>query len=50
MTRLKIIWPDAMAPWQVVVCVINPKGDAAVADAAASLLQELRDSRPGRRA
>ena len=39
-----IIWPDAMAPWQVVVCVINPKGDAAVADAAASLLQELRDA------
>ncbi len=39
-----IIWPDAMAPWQVVVCVINPKGDAAVADAAANLLQELRDA------
>jgi len=39
-----IIWPDAMAPWQVVVCVINPKGDAAVADAAANLLQELREA------
>ncbi|MBR7539249.1 proline--tRNA ligase, partial [Mycobacterium tuberculosis] len=39
-----IIWPDAMAPWQVVVCVINPKGDAAAADAAANLLQELRDA------
>ena len=39
-----IIWPDAMAPWQVVVCVINPKGDAGVADAAAGLLQELRDA------
>ena len=39
-----IIWPDAMAPWQVVVCVINPKGDAAVAEAAAGLLQELRDA------
>lgn len=39
-----IIWPEAMAPWQVVVCVINPKGDAAVAEAAAALLQELRDA------
>ncbi len=37
-----IRWPDAMAPWQVVVCVINPKGDAAVADAAAQLLESLR--------
>ena len=25
-----IRWPEAMAPWQVAVCVINPKGDAAV--------------------
>ena len=25
-----IRWPAAMAPWQVAVCVINPKGDAAV--------------------
>jgi prolyl-tRNA synthetase len=39
-----IIWPEAMAPWQVVVCVINPKGDAGVAEAAAGLLQELRDA------
>jgi len=39
-----IVWPDAMAPWQVVVCVINPKGDAAVAAAAEALLQELREA------
>jgi len=37
-----IIWPDAMAPWQVVVCVINPKGDEAVATAAGELLETLR--------
>ena len=37
-----IVWPDAMAPWQVVVCVINPKGDAAVSTAAAELLESLR--------
>lgn len=37
-----IIWPDAMAPWQVVVCVINPKGDEAVAAAAGELLETLR--------
>lgn len=37
-----IIWPDAMAPWQVVVCVINPKNDTAVSDAAAQLLQSLQ--------
>jgi prolyl-tRNA synthetase len=37
-----IIWPDAMAPWQVAVCMINPKQDAAVIDAAQSLLAELQ--------
>jgi prolyl-tRNA synthetase len=36
-----ILWPDAMAPWQVAVCVINPKGDAAVAEAADALYREL---------
>lgn len=36
-----IAWPEAMAPWQAVVCVINPKNDAAVADAAQSLYQDL---------
>ena len=36
-----IIWPAAMAPWQVAVCVINPKNDPAVADAAQALYDEL---------
>ena len=36
-----IIWPDAMAPWQVAVCVINPKNDANVAAAADALYGEL---------
>lgn len=37
-----IIWPAAMAPWQVVVCVINPKQDPAVIAAAETLLGELQ--------
>ena len=36
-----IVWPEAMAPWQVAVCVINPKNDAAVAAAAQALYDEL---------
>ena len=32
-----ILWPDAMAPWQVAVCVINPKNNPDVASAAESL-------------
>ena len=36
-----IVWPRAMAPWQVALCVINPKGDAAVTAAAEALYQEL---------
>ena len=36
-----ILWPAAMAPWQVAVCMINPKGDAAVAEAAETLYREL---------
>jgi prolyl-tRNA synthetase len=36
-----ILWPDAMAPWQVAVCVINPKNDATVAAAAETLYREL---------
>ncbi len=36
-----IIWPAAMAPWQVAVCVINPKNDAAVSEAAEALYREL---------
>jgi prolyl-tRNA synthetase len=37
-----IIWPDAMAPWQVAVCMINPKNDASVAAAAEALYRELK--------
>lgn len=37
-----IIWPDAMAPWQVVVCMINPKQDEGVIAAANALLAELQ--------
>jgi prolyl-tRNA synthetase len=36
-----MIWTDAMAPWRVAVCVINPKNDAVVSEAAESLYQEL---------
>ncbi len=37
-----IIWPAPMAPWSVAICVINPKGDAAVTAASEQLLEELR--------
>ena len=36
-----IVWPAAMAPWQVAVCVINPKHDPAVDEAAQALYEEL---------
>lgn len=36
-----IRWPEAMAPWQVAVCVINPKNDGTVAAAAETLHREL---------
>jgi prolyl-tRNA synthetase len=36
-----ILWPTAMAPWQVVVCIINPKNDPAVVEAANALYAEL---------
>lgn len=36
-----IIWPEPMAPWRVAICVINPKGDAAVNAAAEQLYAEL---------
>ncbi|MGI8561791.1 MAG: proline--tRNA ligase [Luteimonas sp.] len=39
-----ILWPEAMAPWHVAVCVINPKKDAAVAEAADALYRELNDA------
>ena len=36
-----ILWPAAMAPWQVAVCVINPKNDPNVTAAADALYAEL---------
>lgn len=36
-----ILWPQAMAPWQVAVCPINPKNDPAVTAATESLYAEL---------
>lgn len=36
-----IIWPAPMAPWQVAVCIINPKNNPEVAAAAESLYTEL---------
>ena len=37
-----IIWPEPMAPWAVAICTINPKGDAAVSDAAQKLFDDLQ--------
>ncbi len=39
-----IVWPPAMAPWQVAVCVINPKHEAHVAEAATALYRALGDA------
>ncbi len=36
-----ILWPEAMAPWRVAVCVINPKNSPAVSAAAEALYQTL---------
>jgi prolyl-tRNA synthetase len=36
-----IVWPDAMAPWRVAVCIINPKNDAAVRAAAEALYDKF---------
>ncbi|TCV94998.1 prolyl-tRNA synthetase [Luteibacter rhizovicinus] len=36
-----MIWTDAMAPWRVAVCVINPKNSPEVSEAAESLYREL---------
>ena len=37
-----IRWPEAMAPWKVAICIINPKGNAEVAEAADRLYRELQ--------
>jgi prolyl-tRNA synthetase len=36
-----IVWPEAMAPWRVAICVNQPKNDANVAAAAQALHDEL---------
>jgi len=36
-----IIWPEPMAPWRTVICLINPKNNPAVNEAAESLHAEL---------
>ena len=37
-----IRWPEAMAPWQVAICIINPKNNADVAAAADALYRDLQ--------
>jgi prolyl-tRNA synthetase len=37
-----IRWPEAMAPWQVAVCVINPKNDSKVSAYAEKLYADLQ--------
>ena len=37
-----ILWPGPMAPWQVAICIINPKNDPAVSEAATSLYDEIQ--------
>jgi prolyl-tRNA synthetase len=39
-----ICWPAPMAPWQVAVCIINPKNDPAVVEAAEALYGELQQA------
>ena len=39
-----IVWPEAIAPWRVAVCMINPKTDTKVTAAAESLYNELLDA------
>ncbi|MEO8672643.1 MAG: proline--tRNA ligase [Tahibacter sp.] len=36
-----IAWPEPMAPWRIAICVLNPRGDAGVAQAAETLYAEL---------
>jgi len=36
-----IIWPEPMAPWRIVICLINPKNNPDVNAAAESLYAEL---------
>lgn len=36
-----IIWPEAMAPWQIAICIINPKNDPRVDETVQALEQTL---------
>ena len=38
-----ILWPQAMAPWQIAVCVINPKNLPTVSAVAEALYQSLSE-------
>src|SRR5690349_19258959 len=38
-----IIWPEAMAPWRVAVCIINPKNLPEVREAAEALYRKLEN-------
>lgn len=38
-----IIWPEAMAPWRVAVCIINPKNQPDVSQAAEMLYRKLEE-------
>ncbi|TDR46517.1 prolyl-tRNA synthetase [Tahibacter aquaticus] len=37
-----IVWPEPMAPWRVVLCLINPKNDTNVAAVADALYADLQ--------
>ncbi|MDR2872304.1 MAG: proline--tRNA ligase [Xanthomonadaceae bacterium] len=36
-----ILWPSAMAPWDIAICLINPKKEPSLDAAAQALLEEL---------
>jgi prolyl-tRNA synthetase len=36
-----IVWPESVAPWRVAICMINPKHDVKVIEAAEALYKEL---------
>jgi prolyl-tRNA synthetase len=38
-----IIWPEAMAPWRVAVCIINPRNLPEVREAAEALYRRMED-------
>ncbi|WP_266180959.1 proline--tRNA ligase [Dyella humicola] len=38
-----MIWPEAMAPWRIAVCVINPKNSPDIAQAADALYRQLNE-------